>query len=143
MSVCGRRIIYIIRIPYVKCQSAYERISTCVHNTGCGSRGELLFQIEICYDPPGSGSQAYITYSVLREMAEFVRRSRCEEREICHLFESLSCRKELYSLILDCTETRGVCGLKIEEKSSECTKRGTFREVIWHRVRHNDCWQSE
>lgn len=98
----------------------------CVHNTGCGSRGELLFQIEICYDPPGSGSQAYITYAVLREMAELYV-ARDAKRENRHFFERASkkCRKELsvFSLILHCAETRGVCELKIEERSSERAKR--------------------
>lgn len=113
----------------------------CVHNTGCGSRGELLFQIEICYDPPGSGSQAYITYSVLREMAELCV-ARDAKRENRYFFIRISCQKELlvFSLILHCAETRGVCGLKIEEKSLERAKRVIFREIIWLRVRHNDCW---
>lgn len=56
--------------------------------------------------------------------------------KVCRVGKNCWC-----SLILDCAETRGVCGLKIEEKSLECTKRDIFREVIWLRVGHNDCWQ--
>lgn len=58
-------VVCIIGIPGVKCAKCIddEHISMCVHNTGCGSRGKLLFQsIEICYDPlgPGKSSIHYI-----------------------------------------------------------------------------------
>lgn len=39
VCMCGRRIVYIIGIPYVKCESKRIREHSkyvCIHNTGCG-----------------------------------------------------------------------------------------------------------
>lgn len=100
MSVCGRRIVYIIRIPYVKCQS--ERIRA--YKYACRqywvwqpwraiiSDRDMLWSYRI------GESRVYYVFGIERN-GWIVWRSRCEEREIRHLFESLSCRKELLVFI--------------------------------------------